>query len=47
MHSSTQRQPATTHEFFVANLTDMFVGAVRRAGLPTSGEAGRIAEEHA
>ena len=47
VHSSTQRQPATTHEFFVANLTDMFVGAVSPPVSPTSGEAGRIAEEHA
>jgi hypothetical protein len=45
MNSSTHRQPATTHEFFVANLTDMFVGAVS-APSSTSGTAGRIAEEH-
>jgi len=47
MNISTQRQPATTHEFFVANLTDMFVAAIGAPVSPISGEAGRTAEEHA
>lgn len=45
MNSPTQRQPATTHEFFVANLTDMFVGAIAAPVSAKSSETAGIAEE--
>lgn len=44
-NTRTRRQPFTSHEFFVSNLTDMFVGAIAAPVSAQSSETGGIAEE--